>query len=118
MRRDPRTYLWDALDASNAIFDFVRGKTAPQFKADRMLRSAVERQFEIVGEALSQLAKSDPETAARIPELGRIVAFRNVLIHGYSMVDSETVWQIIHENLSDLQGILQRLLEASDSTGA
>jgi uncharacterized protein with HEPN domain len=56
-----------------------------------MLRSAVERQFEIIGEALSQLAKIDPAVAARIPDLRRIVGFRNVLIHGYDRMDAASV---------------------------
>ena len=56
-----------------------------------MLRSAVERQFEIVGEALSQLAKAAPELAAQIPDLPRIVAFRNILRHGYAVVDNTIV---------------------------
>jgi len=77
-----------------------------------MLRSAVERQFEIIGEALSQLTKIAPELAAQIPDLPRIVAFRNILIHGYAVVDNEIVWRAAQENLPELAVILHRLLEA------
>jgi len=52
-----------------------------------MLRSAVERQFEIIGEALGTLARIDATIAARNPELRDIVAFRNILIHGYAILD-------------------------------
>lgn len=52
MDRDPRAYLWDARDSADAIAEFVTGRTLNDYLADRMLRSAVERQFEIVGEAL------------------------------------------------------------------
>lgn len=66
-----------------------------------MLRSAVERQFEIIGEALNQLSKVDAQLAMLIPDLGRIVAFRNILIHGYATVDDALVWQALTEDSPD-----------------
>ena len=64
-----------------------------------MLRSAVERQFEIIDEALNQPRRNDPAPAVRIPERGRIVGFRNLLIHGYDEIDSEDVWRIVEVDL-------------------
>jgi hypothetical protein len=58
-------------------------------------RSAVERQFEIIGEALDQLSAVDAELAAQLPDLGRIVAFRNIPIHGNATVDDALVWQVL-----------------------
>lgn len=63
-----------------------------------MLRSAVERQFEIIGEALSQLARADPTLAERVPDLRRIIGFRNVLIHGYDRVDAAAVWRVVEDD--------------------
>ena len=77
-----------------------------------MLRSGVERQFEIIGESLTRLDKLDSETAAAIPELARIVAFRNLLIHGYATVDDRIVWGVVEGNLSKLREVLQRLLDS------
>ena len=57
MERDPRTYLWDARNAVDAIATFAGGKTWNGFRMDLLLRSAVERQFQIIGEALNQLAR-------------------------------------------------------------
>ena len=76
MDRDPRAYLWDARDSADAIAEFVTGRTLNDYLADRMLRSAVERQFEIVGEALRQLEKtaefgppdSGPCACHRVPQ--------------------------------------------------
>ena len=80
-----------------------------------MLRSAVERQFEIIGEALSQLSRVDPEMSAKIPDLPRIVAFRNVLIHGYASVDDQLVWDAAASRVDPLQTLLGELIESASS---
>jgi uncharacterized protein with HEPN domain len=110
MRRDPRTYLWDARQAAARIVGFVAGRTWDEFATDDLLRSAVERQFEIVGEALNKLSQADPALASEIADLGRIVAFRNVLIHGYATVDDRLVWEIATERTPSLVEMLSRLL--------
>lgn len=76
MRRDPKSLLWDAREAANAIVAMTAGKSFADFDGDIVLRSAVERQFEILGEALGRLARLDAALAARIPDLRQIVAFR------------------------------------------
>jgi uncharacterized protein with HEPN domain len=83
MRRDPRSFFWDVREAADAIKQFTQGRSFGEYATDLMLRSAVERQFEIIGEALSQLTRVDAVLAARIPELRRIIGFRNALIQGY-----------------------------------
>lgn len=70
----------------------------------------MERQFEIIGEALNQLSKADPGLAAQVPDLPRIVAFRNILIHGYAMVDDALVWQVLTDQLPELERVLSTLL--------
>lgn len=55
--RDPRAFLWDAFSAVEAIQGFVHGRDAKHFATDELLHSAVERKFEIIGEALGQLAQ-------------------------------------------------------------
>lgn len=62
MRRDPRTYLWDALRAAELLAEFSSGKSFTDYLDDAMLRSAVERQFEIIGEALNNLSKVPPSS--------------------------------------------------------
>ena len=86
MRRDPRSLLWDAREAANAITAMTAAKSYADFDSDIMLRSAVERQFEIAGEALRQLAQNDVALAAKVPDVREIVAFRNILIHGYAVI--------------------------------
>ncbi len=111
MRRDPKAYLWDAHEAMDAILEFTTGRSKEEFLQDLMLRSAVERQFEIVGEALNQLGRHDQNVANRIPNLGEVVAFRNILVHGYATIDPDRVWLIIHESLPGLQETISRLLD-------
>lgn len=111
MSRDPMAYLWDVHEAAGAILEFTAGKTFEDYASDRMLRSAVERQFEIVGEALSQLCKIEPSWAERIPDVPQIVAFRNLLIHGYASVNDKTVWHTVVDSLPTLYGVVSELLE-------
>jgi uncharacterized protein with HEPN domain len=114
MQRDARCYLWDALRAAESVQAFVRGKTREAFVEDDLLRSAVERQLQIIREALSQLARVDPQMASNVPELGRIIAFRNILVHGYAAIDYVTVWRLIEDKLPELQTNLRMLLGAAE----
>jgi uncharacterized protein with HEPN domain len=75
-----------------------------------MLKAAVERKFAVIGEALARLAQIDADTVARIPEYRRIVAFRNIIIHGYASVDDKIVWGVVEENLPALQSAVIKLL--------
>ena len=110
MQRDSRSFLWDVQESATAIVEFTHGKTFDDYSGDRLLRSAVERQFDIIGEALNQLAKVAPSIGARIPELGQVVAFRNILIHGYAVVDHATVWRTVREDLPRLRTRAEQLL--------
>lgn len=112
MRRDPKSLLWDAQAAAEIIATITAQKSFADFDGDIVLRSAVERQFEIVGEALAQLARLDAAMAAKIPDLREIVAFRNILIHGYALIDRARVWRVVEEDLPRLRTALAALLAA------
>ena len=94
MPRDPRAWLWDIQQAANRVFKFLQGQDLQSYLLNDLVRSAVERQFEIIGEALAQLAKHSPELAAAVPHWREIIGFRNLLIHGYSLIDDVRVWRI------------------------
>jgi uncharacterized protein with HEPN domain len=74
------------------------------------LRSGVERQLEIIGEALNSMSRADAELASRVPDLRNIVGLCNILIHGYAEVDDARVWELIHDHLPTLRDTLQTLL--------
>ena len=102
MQHDSRAYLHDVITAAENIRNFVQARSFEEYRDDIVIRSAVERQFEIVGEALARISRCDPELAARIPNLRDIVDFRNIIAHGYDVVDDEIVWDIIENHLPAL----------------
>lgn len=110
MPRDARAYLFDVLQAGGRIQRFVGGLQFADYSGDDLIRSAVERQFEIIGEALNRL---DAALVSEIREHRKIVGIRNLLIHGYAEVDDTVVWSIIQEKLpallEDAQALLARL---------
>jgi uncharacterized protein with HEPN domain len=110
MHADARKLLWDALQAAERVARFTHGKTFDDYLADELLRSGVERQLAIVGEALGQLRRIDAATAGSIAELSRVVGFRNVLVHAYAGVDSRIVWGIVEGDLDPLRVSLGALL--------
>ncbi|MCL6535584.1 MAG: DUF86 domain-containing protein [Armatimonadetes bacterium] len=117
MRRRVAGLLYDILLAGERIQQFVAGASLETYTANPLVRSAVERQFEIIGEALVRLRRHAPEIFAQIPEARRIVGFRNVLAHGYDVVDDTVVWQAVHEHLPQLLDVVRSLLE-NDATTA
>lgn len=112
MQLEVKKLLYDVREAAGLIASFSAGRSFDDYVADPMLRSAVERQFEIMGEALNRLAKADPEVVAKIQHYRRIIAFRNVLIHGYDVVLNDVVWSIVEQHLPPLVNTLDQLLTA------
>jgi len=103
-----RKHLFDIVQACDLLVQFTCGKTFADYTADPLLRSAVEHQFEIIGEALHR----DSTLAARISSTNRIIAFRNRLIHGYATLADEIVWGVLETNLPTLRQEVQALLGA------
>ena len=91
--------LYDIIQAGERLARFLAGKGWDEYRQDELLRAGVERQFEIIGESLGQLRRHSPELAARIREHEKIIGFRNVLIHGYAVVDDAIVWSAATEKL-------------------
>ena len=110
MARDPRAFLWDMVDAAQHARRFVAGLSLAEYLANDMLRSAVERQMQNLGEALAQLAKIDPPLAARVRGHAQIIGFRNVLVHGYVTLHHARVWDAVQVDLPSLQENLKALL--------
>jgi uncharacterized protein with HEPN domain len=111
--RDLRGYFWDVAEACRYILAFTHAKTLDDYLADRLLRSAVERQLTIAGEALAQATRHFPDVDSQISEARKIVAFRNRIVHAYLEIDDETVWGIVEryvpELLTETEAVLLQL---------
>jgi len=111
MEREAKKLLLDALTSCQAIQEFTAGKSFPDYENSRLLRSATEREFEVIGEALSRLRKIAPAAAAQITSADAIIAFRHRIIHGYDAVDDVIVWNVIHAHLPVLKAETEKLLQ-------
>lgn len=114
MPPETKRYLYDIQHAAELLTEFTAGKTFSDYTSDPLLRSATERQFGIIGEAVTKLANLDPATASRITEYRRIIAFRNILIHQYAAVDDQVVWGVLQTQLPTLSLEIQALLSESN----
>ena len=109
---NPKTpkLLEDIRDAAGFVIGVAQGRSIDDYRSDRLLRQAIERNFEIIGEAVNRLAKLDPASAARISKHRQIIAFRHVLIHGYDLIDHRIAWSTIEEQLPGLMTEVESLL--------
>jgi uncharacterized protein with HEPN domain len=117
----PKSPKWldDIADASGFILQVTAGVSLADYQADRVLRAVVERNFEIVGEAILRLERTDPATVRRISDYRRIIGLRNRLVHGYDAIDHRLIWEIIHQFLPVLKAEVGELLrEAEGETPA
>ncbi len=110
MRRDIVGLLEDIQEAAQYIVEDTAGMTFEAFERDRRTRQLVERNFEIIGEAVNRLRHVDQAIAGKISAYQQIVGFRNALIHGYEVIGYPTVWRSIQESLPVLQAEVDQLL--------
>ncbi len=95
MEADLRMYLRDISDALAELEEYTSGKSEADYLADRQLRRAVERVFEIIGEAVSKMIHRFPESRTRIDHARRIANFRNIIVHEYRNIHDALVWDIV-----------------------
>ncbi len=92
MRIEALKYLYDIQQACRLLTSFIAGRTFADYSSEALLRSGVERQLTIVGEALNRLTRIEPTAASSITDARQIIAVRNILVHGYDIIRNEVVW--------------------------
>lgn len=110
MRANSAKFLADIREAGQTIIEVSAGKQLADYLGDKILRLAVERCFEIIGEAMRRLDERDHDTAVKITDFARIIAFRNILIHGYSLLKHDLVWSVVQHQLPKLMNEVDALL--------
>lgn len=115
MQREPRAFLEDILVACDAIAVDIEGVDVESYGANRIIRSAVEREFMIIGEAINYLGDLAPDLFARITYGRTIVDFRNQLAHGCMTVNDRLVWGYAVREAPKLREECARLLAEMDA---
>lgn len=107
-----KKHLIDILQAAEEIQSFVFGMDFEAYQNKPVTKRAVERDFEIIGEALNRTKNTDNELPEKISEQHRIIGFRNILIRGYDNVDEAIVWQAVTKHLPILIREVKEILSA------
>jgi len=111
MPHDPGKLLHDIADAAGFILQQTRGRSLAEYEGTRLLRDAVERNFILIGEALSRLTRIDPATAQALGNFPQMIAFRNIVVHGYEAIDDAIVWGIIRNEVPRLLSAARAMLD-------
>ena len=99
MKPETTEYIEAIIEEGSAILAFVSTLTYETYLEDKKTRYAAERGFEIIGEALNRIKRSNPEILEQIPCHRSIISFRNILAHAYDHVEDRIVWGIIESDL-------------------
>jgi uncharacterized protein with HEPN domain len=110
METEIKKYLFDIHESIDSIENYLGSKRDFNiYLSDKMLRRAVEREFEIIGEAMYRIEKQDPTVNITAKKL--IISMRNRVIHGYDKIDNEIIWGTIVRHLPTLKIEIESLLK-------
>ena len=114
MMRDIIVYLCDIIDACDSVASILAGISIEAYVMTREKRSAVEREFIVIGEAVSMLAKFWPDKFRRLSDGRKVIGFRNILTHNYASVDHETVYETALQDVPKLRRECVEILSESE----
>ena len=110
MKREIKKYLFDIVTSIDSVNEYLgESRNFFEYQDNKLLRRGIEREIEIIGEAISRILKLDPNI--HINNARKIVDTRNWVIHGYDKVDDVIIWGIITNHLPKLKKEIQGLLD-------
>jgi len=109
MPPETRKLLIDIQDAAAEILQFTLGMDLSAYRKDAKCRAAVERKFEIMGEACTRIRDRDPDAFAKLPYGPQVIGLRNRVIHGYDSVDDSILWDVVSTHLNDFVAQVEAL---------
>lgn len=110
MKREVKKHLFDIKTAIASIYDYLGEKRDfNQYQNNKLLRRGVEREIEIIGEAVSRILKIEPDFV--LTNARQIIDTRNWVIHGYDKVDDVVIWGIVCNHLPKLKDEVENYLE-------
>jgi uncharacterized protein with HEPN domain len=109
MQPETRKLLLDILLAADEIREFTEGYDLTAYRNDAKCRAAVERKFEIMGEACTRIRDRDPDTFEKIPYGYQVIGLRNRVIHGYDSVDKTIIWDVVAMHLDSFTAHVESL---------
>lgn len=112
MKYEVNKCLYDIKEAISDIEKFIVDKEYTDYEQSELLQAAVERKFEIIGEALNRIKAIDPEFIENITGYQSIIGFRNVIAHGYDVVECRLVWTAIKNHLPILKKEVSSVIDA------
>ena len=109
MKREIKKCLFDIITSIDSIYDYLgEERNFFEYQKNKLLRRAVEREIEIIGEAMKRMLRVDPEF--KIEHSRQIIDTRNWVIHGYDKVDDVIIWGIISTHLPKLKKEIEAYL--------
>lgn len=117
LRPETAAAVFDMNRAAGRIAEAVENKSFDNFASDWILQSAIERQFEVIGEALVRIREPEQPVFERFSEPEKVIGLRNIIIHGYDQVDPKVLWAIATMELEKIQQIIEELLEEAQRQG-
>ncbi len=112
MDHNPKAYLFDIKQACDEINEFIQDMSFDEYSCNSLVKAAIERKFMIIGEAMTRLKREYSEIIDKITDHEKIIGFRNVLVHGYDIIDDATVWSAIKDSMPALRHQIEDILNA------
>lgn len=110
MNNDIKTWLYDILQSIKEIDSYYdnRPKIFEEYISDTKTKRAIERNLEIIGEAVHRILKEDKNF--KLSNADKIIGTRNRIIHGYDKISDDLIWSIVINHLPKLKEEITRLL--------